>query len=52
MVGAPTPDVVYAPDVRHITVHGSYTLDGERFERANTPLNVIGTKRVVWGVWL
>ncbi len=57
MVGAPTPDVVYAPDVRHITVHGSYTLDGERFDRAHaanaaSAVNVIGTPRVVWGVWL
>lgn len=65
MVGAPTPDIVYRSDVRCITVHGAYTLDGERFDRdagrssrasqATTtpaPLNVIGTSRVVWGVWL
>ena len=58
MVGAPTPDIVYCNDVRRIAVHGAYTLDGERFDRAASrgerpgPLEVIGTSRVVWGVWL
>lgn len=58
MVGAPTPDIVYSSDVHRIVVHGAYTLDGERFDRAREsaatpqPLNVIGTPRVVWGVWL
>lgn len=57
MVGAPARDVVYVKDAHRITVHGAYTLDGERYDRSrdggtSEPLNVLGTSRVVWGVWL
>jgi hypothetical protein len=63
MLGARNRDVVYRRDARLVRAHGAYTLDGERFERrlpgapATTtpgplPLNVTGTHRVVWGVWL
>ena len=60
MLGADTDGVVYRRDVHRLAVHGSYTLDGERFDRSparsgqvlDGPLEVLGTDRIVWGVWL
>jgi len=57
MFGADADGVVYRRDVRRVVVHGAYTLDGERFDRheadaAGAPLEVRGSARVVWGVWL
>lgn len=60
MLGARSHDVVYRKDAHRIGVHGAYTLDGERFERRDPdattttprPLTVVGTHRVVWGIWL
>lgn len=55
-LGANAKGVVYRRDVPRVVVHGAYTLDGERFDRhesdAKAPLEVIGTRRIVWGVWL
>jgi hypothetical protein len=57
MVGAPTDGVVYRSDVKRLALYGPYTLDGERFDRheeadPTAPLEVLGTRRVVWGVSL
>lgn len=60
MLGVEAEGVVYRKDVHRLVVHGSYTLDGERFDRdplhgdpnADPRLEVRGTERVVWGVWL
>jgi len=56
MVGAPARGLVYRQDVRRLVVQGAYTIDGERFDRhagdPTAPLEVLGTTRVVWGVWL
>ena len=56
MIGAPAAGLAYRRDVHRMVVHGAYTMDGERFDRheadARAPLEVIGTRRVVWGVWL
>lgn len=61
MFGAQARGVVYRNDVHRIVVHGAYTLDGERFDRHDAaapgsvsaaPLEVRGSTRVVWGVWL
>jgi len=60
MLGAQSDGIVYRHDVHRLALHGAYTLDGERFDRGSargddptdTPLEVIGTDRVVWGVWL
>jgi len=60
MAGVPSPGIVYGRDVGRIEVCGAYTLDGERFDRHRDQgadpergaLHVIGTHRVVWGVWL
>lgn len=55
-IGAPATGLVYRRDVPRVVVHGAYTLDGERFDRheadATQPLEVVGTRRIVWGVWL
>lgn len=56
MIGAPAPGLAYRDDVHRIVVRGAYTIDGERFDRhagdPQAPLEVVGTQRVVWGVWL
>ncbi|MFO0750253.1 MAG: diacylglycerol kinase family protein [Myxococcota bacterium] len=56
MIGARARGLEYRRDVQCLSLHGAYTLDGERFDRherdARAPLEVIGTRRVVWGVWL
>lgn len=56
MIGAPAKGLEYRRDVHELVVRGAYTLDGERFDRherdASAPLAVVGTRRVVWGVWL
>lgn len=61
MLGTGGRDIIQRHDAHAITVHGPYTLDGERYERRRPdgveprepqPLDVIGTHRVVWGIWL
>jgi len=55
-IGVKAKGLVYRRDVERVCVHGAYTLDGERFDRhqgdPQAPLEVVGTRRIVWGVWL